>query len=372
MGDEKRFAAFSTKGGVLCTVRASPDVDDLLLEMRGASFHHSIRSPRLTNPFASTAGPGVLDVDLILEPGTIVGLVGPNGAGKTTLLRMLAGLLPLETGEILIEGEQVGASARPGWAKQIVGFMPEEVHWYGAHSARHVIDRLSMLRNDSAELTNPLLEKVGLHSRADHSLNSLSQGMRQRLSLACALLGGPRILLLDEPMNGLDPVAREAFRGVLQQLAADGASILISSHQLAELDRIVDHIVLMHEGRLLRHGPLNQIRENLGLHGGLRVEGTWAESAIKSHFSGPQITETKVEYEKLGSGWVVNIDAPSSGWKQGQRESLLGSMIDAGMTPSAFTTRRVDLVDILSAATGLRPEDVGMGIAADFSGGEEE
>lgn len=326
----------------------------------------------MMNPFARMQGPGVIDIDLRLAPRTIVGLVGPNGAGKTTLLRMLAGLLPLEGGEVKIEGEDVGLVSRPGWAKQIVGFMPEEVHWYGSHSPRDVIDRLQMMRGGGSGKTNPLLEKVGLHSRADDSLDSLSQGMRQRLSLACALLGEPRILLLDEPMNGLDPVAREAFRGVLQQLAAEGASILISSHELAELDRIVDHIVLMHEGRLLEQGPLVDIREQLGLRGSLRVEGTWAEVAIRQHFDNSDQPQDSVDFEQVGSSWVVNIAAPPSGWETGERETLLGSMVEAGMVPLGFTTKRVELVDILSAATGLRPEDVGMGISADIGRGEEE
>jgi ABC-type multidrug transport system ATPase subunit len=173
-------------------------------------------------------------------------------------------------------------------------------------------------------------------------------------------------------MNGLDPVAREAFRGVLQQLASVGASILISSHQLAELDRIVDHIVLMHEGRLLKQGPLVRIREELGLRGGLLVEGTWTEVAIKRHFDNTPNTAAAIDYEQVGSNCVVNIAAPSNGWGAGERETLLTSMVEAGMTPTAFTTKRIDLVDILSAATGLRPEDVGMGISADIVRGEEE
>jgi len=240
-----------------------------LLELKGVNFHHKIPSPRLLNPLNKIKGLGIDNISLNLISGNIIGLVGPNGAGKTTLMKLLAGLLIPDNGEIICNEKKLENRYRPNWSKKMVGMMPENIHWYGSSTPFKVIERLLTIRNMKNDNIEKFLDFVGLGIKAHDSLDSLSQGMHQRLSLACALIGSPDILLLDEPMNGLDPVAREAFAGVLKNLAKQGKAILISSHQLAELERMVDSVILMHNGEIIEEGDLESIREKYGMHSDL-------------------------------------------------------------------------------------------------------
>ena len=120
------------------------------------------------------------------------------------------------------------------------------------------------MRNEQIDL-DPIIKIVGLQSRADYVLDTLSQGMRQRLSLACALIGNPEVLVMDEPLNGLDPLAQRAFCNLLKQLANKGVSIVISSHQVTDLESLVDRAAILHHGQMLIEGSLDHIRESLEL-----------------------------------------------------------------------------------------------------------
>ena len=119
-----------------------------------------------------------------------------------------------------------------------------------------------MMRNETIDVDN-LVQTVGLSSKADQMLDNLSQGMRQRLSLACALIGNPKLLVMDEPLNGLDPLAQRAFSNLLKNLAKKGVAVVISSHQVADLEALVDEIALLHQGQLLIEGSLTKVRKNL-------------------------------------------------------------------------------------------------------------
>ena len=142
--------------------------------------------------------------------------------------------------------------------------MPEQVRWEGRVSVKHALESIAMMRNDEVDI-DALLQIVGLSSKSEQILDNLSQGMRQRLSLACALIGNPKMLVMDEPLNGLDPLAQRAFCNLLKNLAAKGVSIIISSHQVADLESLVDRVALLHNGQLLIEGTLKQVRKNLDL-----------------------------------------------------------------------------------------------------------
>jgi ABC-type multidrug transport system ATPase subunit len=126
------------------------------------------------------------------------------------------------------------------------------------------------MRNEDIDLDG-IIETVGLSSKSEHFLDDLSQGMRQRLSLACALIGEPKILVMDEPLNGLDPLAQRAFCNLLKSLSSKGVAVVISSHQVSELESFVDRIALLHHGQLLAEGTLPSIRQNLGLKDGADI-----------------------------------------------------------------------------------------------------
>ena len=131
-------------------------------------------------------------------------------------------------------------------------------------TVNHALKSIAMMRDDSVDVES-LIQTVGLSSKSDQMLDNLSQGMRQRLSLACALIGNPKLLVMDEPLNGLDPLAQRAFSNLLKNLAKKGVAVVISSHQVADLETLVDEIALLHQGQLLIEGSLAKVRKDLGL-----------------------------------------------------------------------------------------------------------
>ena len=204
-------------------------------------------------PWAKRAGAGIHSIDLEINKGTILGLIGPNGAGKTTLMRAICGLYDCE-----------GFDKPSGTRRSEIGYMPEQVRWEGNVSVKHALQSIAMMRDEEVDL-DAIIQTVGLSTKSEHLLDNLSQGMRQRLSLACALIGNPKILVMDEPLNGLDPLAQRAFCNLLRTLANKGVAVVISSHQVADLEALVDRIALLHHGQLLIEGTLGGIRKELEL-----------------------------------------------------------------------------------------------------------
>ncbi|MFT4213778.1 MAG: ABC transporter ATP-binding protein [Microbacterium sp.] len=192
----------------------------------------------------------VRDVTLEARAGAVTGLVGPNGSGKTTLLLMLASLLAPDEGSIRIGG--VDPVADPAAVRAILGWMPDALGAWPSLTARETLIMTGRLhdldRSQAAAGAERLLDEVGLGELADAPARVFSRGQKQRLGLARALVHDPRILLLDEPASGLDPQARIELRVLLRRLAAQGRTILISSHILAELEEVVDDAVFLVEG----------------------------------------------------------------------------------------------------------------------------
>ncbi|GGM19912.1 ABC transporter ATP-binding protein [Promicromonospora citrea] len=193
----------------------------------------------------------VADVDLVAVPGRVTALIGPNGSGKTTLLLMLAGLLTPDAGTISVAGadpvtESYAARSRTGW-------MPDVFGTWDSLTAREVLTTVgAAYRLDAAAATAraaELLELVHLSDLADQPAHVLSRGQKQRLGMARALVHDPEVLLLDEPASGLDPRSRVDLRVLVRQLAAQGKTVLVSSHVLTELDEMADDAVFLSGGR---------------------------------------------------------------------------------------------------------------------------
>jgi ABC-2 type transport system ATP-binding protein len=196
-------------------------------------------------------------VDLRVEPGTVRGLLGPNGAGKTTLLRLLLGLVRPDAGEIEVFGRQ--RSAAPG-LDGVVGFV-EEPRFYPYLSARQTLALFAELDGAEASQVDELLDLVGLgQSAADRRVGGYSTGMRQRLGLATALLGRPRVLLLDEPTTGLDPTGASEMREVVRGLAAAGVAVVMSSHDMAAISDICSSVTILVSGRVVWDGAIERLR----------------------------------------------------------------------------------------------------------------
>jgi ABC-2 type transport system ATP-binding protein len=213
----------------------------------------------LTKRFGAVLAVDDLSFDVV--PGRITGFLGPNGAGKTTTLRMALGLVRPTSGSVTIGGHPYGSIPQP---LRVVGSALEATGFHPGRSGRDHLRVLADTANLPAGRADEMLDLVGLSAAAAKRTGGYSMGMRQRLGLAAAMLGDPRVLLLDEPGNGLDPEGIHWLRGMLRRLGDEGRTILVSSHLLAEVEQTVDDVVIINRGRLVKAGPIAE------LHGGQR------------------------------------------------------------------------------------------------------
>jgi len=212
------------------------------------------------------------DVTLDLPPGEVWGLLGHNGAGKTTLMKLALGILHPSAGRVEILGAAPrGRSGRI--VRRAVGYLPEAAAFYGELSGREVLRYFQRLKDADPRQVEELLVEVDLAAAADRRVKTYSKGMRQRLGLAQALLGHPRLLLLDEPTVGLDPIATQRFYRTVRRHAAGGATVLLSSHVLPGIERHVDRVAILGGGRLLAAGTLEELRAAARLPVVIRLRG---------------------------------------------------------------------------------------------------
>ena len=203
-------------------------------------------------------------MDVSLSVGAeVVGLVGRNGAGKSTLMKLAGGLLNPSLGEVRICGAVAGSRD----ANAALGFSPDIEKLYDRCSGRQFVSWMLRLHGYSASAAraraSETLDELGLGAHMHRPIREYSKGMRQRVRLAQALAHRPRALLLDEPMTGLDPIARHELSERIQQLGKSGLCVLVSSHVLHELEAIVDRVALVHQGRLVAEGPVSELRGQL-------------------------------------------------------------------------------------------------------------
>lgn len=187
------------------------------------------------------------------EPGTITAFLGPNGAGKTTAFRMLLGLVRPDAGRATIGGRRYADLPEPATE---VGAVLETTGFHPARTGRNHLRTYCRMNGLALERADEVLDLVGLRDAARRAVRGYSLGMRQRLGLAHALLGDPRVLILDEPANGLDPEGIVWLRSLLRELAAHGRTILVSSHVLSEVQQLVDRAVIITGGRCVYEGAL--------------------------------------------------------------------------------------------------------------------
>ena len=211
----------------------------------------------------------VTDISCIFREGETIALVGHNGAGKTTLIKLMLGLIRPTSGTVRVLGEDPAAGQFE--ARQRLGYLPESVSFNMALTGRETMAFYARLKRVPVTSSGVLLERVGLDAVADRRVGTYSKGMRQRLGLAQALLGRPRVLLLDEPTTGLDPALRRSFYGIVAELRADGATVLLSSHALTELEGKADRVVIVNCGVKIADGTLDELRRIAQLPTRIRV-----------------------------------------------------------------------------------------------------
>ncbi|MEO7447885.1 MAG: ABC transporter ATP-binding protein [Humibacillus sp.] len=209
----------------------------------------------LTKRFGSLTAVDHLDFDV--EPGRITGFLGPNGAGKTTTLRKLLGLVRASAGTATIDGRRYADIPNP---LTVVGSALEATNFHPGRTGRNHLRVQAAAAGVSNTRVDELLELVGIPAAARKRAGGYSLGMRQRLGLAAALLGDPRVIILDEPANGLDPEGIRWLRGFLRHLADEGRTLLISSHMLSEVEQTVDDVVIIANGKRVAQGTVGELR----------------------------------------------------------------------------------------------------------------
>lgn len=255
---------------------------------------------KVYKPMLGAAGrEAVHDVSLSVAPGTIHGLLGPNGAGKTTTLKMLLGLIKPAGGTFRILGED---STRPA-GRRNVGFLPEQPyfpqHLTAAQALRLYARLAGVPAPEIAGRIESLLERVGLTGRDKTSLDQFSRGMLQRLGIAQALINQADVVILDEPASGLDPVGQRDVRNLMLSLRDDGVTVLLSSHQLSEVEAVCDDVTILNAGRVAAEGDLDDL---------LNIEGRTSVRARGLGDRLPAAVAARAENVAVSGGaWVFSV-----------------------------------------------------------------
>ncbi len=215
---------------------------------------------RLTKRYGAVTA--VADLSLSVQAGEIVGLLGPNGAGKTTTMKVIAGLLQPTAGTVRVAGHDV--RHEPEAAKAALGYLPEHPFLYEKLTGREfllfVIDLYSLSPQDVWPRAEALLESFALRDALDDRIQGYSRGMRQKLALTAVLMRAPQVLVLDEPLTGLDPHSARAFKEALRAACRRGAAVLLSTHILEVAERLCDRVAILHQGRLLACGTMAELQ----------------------------------------------------------------------------------------------------------------
>ena len=295
------------------------------LSLEGVS--KTYRTPMTLRPFAAVRG-----LTLALERGEIFGLLGPNGAGKTTTIKMILGLARPSAGSIRIDGRDPGNPA----SRRRLGYLPENPCFYDHLTAVEYLalvgDLCGIEPGSARRRADALLDRMGLAPHAHKPLRKYSKGMTQRLGLAQALLNEPSLLVLDEPMSGLDPIGRAEVKQLLREERGRGTTILMSSHVLAETESICDRIGILHEGRLLEVGSVSGL-----LNSGVR-EWEVALDGLPGALA-KQLAKAGHGVEAVGARWIVRVEDADS------LRTVLRDLLAANVVIHSVEPRRTTLED---------------------------
>jgi ABC-2 type transport system ATP-binding protein len=273
------------------------------------------------------------DVTFEVMPGTIHGLLGPNGAGKTTTLKMLIGLARPTAGDFRILGEP----SRSPKGRARLGFLPEQPYFppqLTGEQAMRLYGRLAAApETELKSRTAELLATVGLEGRGDSRLSAYSRGMLQRLGVAQALIGDPDVVVLDEPASGLDPVGQRDMRNLMLSLRERGVTVLLSSHQLSEVEAVCDRVTILNRGTVAAEGPLADL---LNVHGRTSVRATGLSGGL------PKAVAALTDDVAVSGGMSV-FSVPDESVRQ-----VVDALDDAGGSIVSITPKRESLEDYFS------------------------
>jgi ABC-2 type transport system ATP-binding protein len=246
------------------------------------------------------------DLSFTVEPGRVTGFLGPNGSGKTTTLRMMLNLVTPSNGTATVSGQRYADLERP---LDEVGAVLEASSAHKGRTARNHLRVLCASGGYPEERVDQVLDLVGLTPAANRKFRGYSLGMRQRLGIAAAMIGDPRVLMLDEPANGLDPEGIRWMRDFLRAFAQQGRTVFVSSHLLGEMEQLADDVIIIAAGRLVARGPVGDIVGGVSSTGTVRVRTPQMDALrVELYRLGAQMTD-----EPNGTLLVRGIDAPAVG-----------------------------------------------------------
>ncbi|WP_406463882.1 ATP-binding cassette domain-containing protein [Streptomyces sp. NBC_00111] len=286
----------------------------------------------------------VLDgVDLRIPAGSVFALLGPNGAGKTTVVKILSTLISGSGGQAQVGGHDVAAS--PEAVRSVIGvtgqFSAVDGLITGEENMLLMADLHHLSKAEGRRVTAELLERFDLVEAAKKPAASYSGGMKRRLDIAMTLVGGPRIIFLDEPTTGLDPRARHTMWGIIRELVTDGVTVFLTTQYLEEADELADHIAVLHDGRIAAEGSADQLKRLVpGGH-------------VRLRFTDPAAyrSATTTLNEATGDDESLTVRIPSDG-SQRELRSILDWLDSAGIEADELTVHTPDLDDVFFALTG--------------------
>ena len=270
------------------------------------SMQKALSVDRLSKRYPRQKGFGsfqaVFDVSFDLNCGEILGFLGPNGAGKTTTMKCILGLLSLSEGRVEVFGAPPAAAS----ARRRIGYVPENPDYDFAFTASEYLSFFASMRGISwgAGDTSLLLGRVGLSGWKDARIGKLSKGMRQKLSLAIALQGAPDLLVMDEPTGGFDPLARKEFRDILTEENARGASCLLSSHILSDIETVCSRALIIAGGRVVREGSMEEL---LSSQNRQRILHRMPDSAPVETLVEPEALQAAIDSIRAGGGEILEV-----------------------------------------------------------------
>ena len=278
----------------------------------------------------------VRDVSFTIEPADVLGMVGPNGAGKTTTIRAILDIIQPDEGRILLFGQPFSEEHL-----NLLGYLPEERGLYRDLRVREMLEYLGVLkgldRPEARRRTGEVLERVGIDEHSAKKVSELSRGMTQLVQVAATVLHRPRLLILDEPFSGLDPINVRLLKDLLAELRNEEVAIVLSTHQMNQVEEMCDRVLMINEGRVVLYGTLDQVRKSAG-----RESVLLAADRLPESLPGVERVEDHGPYREL-----VMSDGSSS-------QAVLRYLVEQGVMVSRFEVAAPPLEQIFVEKVGKR------------------